>query len=459
MSERLIYGRQLLKNELPFELVQQLEHSNNANTLHIQTQSGFNEDRKKWFCRRCKSEVKPMKPSYCQCSLEECGYCTNCIQMGKVKRCSTFYWLPEPNQFPRVENTLAWGGTLSDQQSQAADDIIHSINHKETRLIWAVAGAGKTEMLFKGIALSLERGYRIGIASPRVDVCLELYPRLQQAFPKIPISLLYGGVDEPYEYTQLTIATTHQLMRFKEAFDLLIIDEIDAFPFDVEKTLQTAAKQSRKTESTLIYLSATPNYEMQKQIKHKKLKASILPARYHGHPLPVPKISSLSNWKKKLLQKDTPSKLYQHMDHLLSKKKRFLIFIPNIKWCREWEKVMRQKYNKYQFECVHSRDEDRKEKVLLMRKESLDFLITTTILERGVTFKDIDVIVVGADDGIFTESSLVQISGRVGRSPQFPTGNITFYYEEISLSMKRAIKQIKRMNKMAKKRGLLHGKS
>lgn len=120
---------------------------------------------------------------------------------------------------------------------------------------------------------------------------------------------------------------------------------------------------------------------------------------------------------------------------------------------------MRQKYNKYQFECVHSRDEDRKEKVLLMRKESLDFLITTTILERGVTFKDIDVIVVGADDGIFTESSLVQISGRVGRSPQFPTGNITFYYEEISLSMKRAIKQIKRMNKMAKKRGLLHGKS
>jgi len=28
MSERLIYGRQLLKNELPFELVQQLEHSN-----------------------------------------------------------------------------------------------------------------------------------------------------------------------------------------------------------------------------------------------------------------------------------------------------------------------------------------------------------------------------------------------------------------------------------------------
>lgn len=456
MSERLIYGRQLLKTELPFEVVQRLEHSNNADTLNIQTQSGFHEDGTKWFCRRCKSEVKPMKPSYCQCKYEECGYCTNCIQMGKVKRCSKFYWLPEPNQFPRIKNPLAWDGTLSDQQSQASDDIIHSINHKETRLIWAVAGAGKTEMLFKGLALSLERGYRIAIASPRVDVCLELYPRLQQAFPKIPINLLYGGADKPYEYTQLTIATTHQLMRFKEAFDLLIIDEIDAFPFDVEETLQTAAKQSRKIESTLIYLSATPNYEMQKQIKHKKLKASILPARYHGYPLSVPKISSLSNWKKTLLQKDTPSKLYQHMDCLLNKKKRFLIFIPNIKWCREWEKVIRQKYDKYQFECVHSQDEDRKEKVLSMREESLDFLITTTILERGVTFKDIDVIVVGADDDIFTESSLVQISGRVGRSPQFPTGNITLYYEEISLSMKRAIKQIKNMNKIAKKRGLLH---
>lgn len=456
MSERLMYGRQLLKNELPLEIIEQLNRTNPDKTISVQTESGFIEDGSKWFCRRCKSEVKPMNPSYCMCQNDKCGYCTSCIQMGKVKRCSTFYWLPEPNHFGIVKNPLAWGGMLSDQQNQAAEDIIHSINHKETRLIWAVAGAGKTEMLFKGIALSLERGYRMAIASPRVDVCLELFPRLQEAFPEIPISLLYGGKEDPYEYCQLTIATTHQLMRFKEAFDLLIIDEIDAFPFDVEETLQIAAKQSRKKESTLIYLSATPNYQMQQQIKRKKLNASILPARYHGYPLSVPKTKRLLNWKKKLLQKISSSPLYRHMEQLLSQNKRFLVFIPNIKWCEEWERVLRKKYSNYRFETVHSQDENRKDKVLAMREEKMDFLVTTTILERGVTFKNIDVIVVGADDGIFTESSLVQISGRVGRSPEFPTGEITFYYQEISQSIKRAIKQIKTMNKSAKKRGLLN---
>lgn len=47
-----------------------------------------------------------------------------------------------------------------------------------------------------------------------------------------------------------------------------------------------------------------------------------------------------------------------------------------------------------------------------MRKGELDFLLCTTILERGVTFTDIDVLVLGAEDRTFTEAALVQISGR-----------------------------------------------
>ncbi|MFK4997169.1 hypothetical protein ACI2OX_04930 [Bacillus sp. N9] len=49
------------------------------------------------------------------------------------------------------------------------------------------------------------------------------------------------------------------------------------------------------------------------------------------------------------------------------------------------------------------------------------------MLERGVTFPNIDVAVIGAEDDIFTEAALVQISGRVGRSSEFPNGTITFF--------------------------------
>lgn len=449
MVEELLYGRQLLENELPVTCKVELEK------LEVQKLSGTTERKGRWYCRRCSSEVTPMTPSFCQCG-DECGYCTECIQMGKIKRCSTLYHLPEPNHFQTINQPLEWRGTLSDQQETAAEDIIQSILNKEIRLIWAVAGAGKTEMLFNGIAIAIERGYRIGIASPRVDVCLELFPRLQAAFPRVPISLLYGDMEESYHYRQLTIATTHQLMRFKEAFDVLIIDEIDAFPFDVDQTLQVAAIQARKKESSLIYLSATPNRLMQKEIKKGKLLATILPARYHGHPLPVPVCRPFPKWKSRLLKKHQYNKILAHMNRLILSNKRFLVFIPNIEWCHQWEAVLKEVFKTVQFECVHSSDVNRKEKVMRMRNEELAFLVSTTILERGVTFSDIDVIVIGADDAIFTESSLVQISGRAGRSPKFPTGAITFYYETISLAMKRAIKQIKHMNKTAKKRGLLN---
>ena len=42
------------------------------------------------------------------------------------------------------------------------------------------------------------------------------------------IALLHGE-SEPYFRTPLVVATTHQLLKFYHAFDLLIVDEVDAF--------------------------------------------------------------------------------------------------------------------------------------------------------------------------------------------------------------------------------------
>ena len=105
--------------------------------------------------------------------------------------------------------------------------------------------------------------------------------------------------------------------------------------------------------------------------------------------------------------------------------------------------------------AVHSEDPERKEKVQRMRDGSIPILLTTTILERGVTFPNIDVAVVGAEDDTFTESALVQIAGRVGRNPKFPTGDITFFHFGKTRAMIRAKNQLIRMNKEALKKGLV----
>lgn len=447
----LLYGRQLLEKELPEDIHKKLLHCSN-----LTKESGFIEEKGKWKCRRCSHEIHRKETSYCGCG-QECSYCTNCIQMGKVKRCSTFYSIKEPNQFTINEKKpLKWEGSLSEQQASASQDIIKAIYQNKTRLLWAVAGAGKTEMLFLGIEQALLSNKRVCIASPRVDVCLELAPRLQAAFPNVPLAVLYGEMEEAYRYTQLVLATTHQLYRFKEAFDVLVIDEIDAFPFHRNEALLFAAHKSRKQESSLIYLSATPDRTMQNSLKTKKLEVTILPARYHGFPLAVPKGKWCGEWKMNLIKKPKITKPIKHMQNLLASGKRFLVFVPNIDWMKRWEQVLKELFKGKKFESVYSSDKLRKEKVLKMRNGELDFLITTTILERGVTFPNIDVLVIGAEDRTFTESALVQISGRVGRSPKFPTGEVTFYHNGWTKEMKRAIKQIKMMNRLAVKRHLLN---
>jgi competence protein ComFA len=82
-------------------------------------------------------------------------------------------------------------------------------------------------------------------------------------------------------------------------------------------------------------------------------------------------------------------------------------------------------------------------------------LLTTTILERGVTIPNIDVAVIGSEDRVFTESALVQIAGRAGRSSEFPTGDVTFFHYGKTSEMVKARNQIFNMNEEGIRKGLI----
>lgn len=75
----------------------------------------------------------------------------------------------------------------------------------------------------------------------------------------------------------LIISTTHQLLRYKEAFDVIIIDEVDAFPYSIDNTLQYAVKKSAKRQSAHIYLTATPSADMKKGLRAESWTPSVFP--------------------------------------------------------------------------------------------------------------------------------------------------------------------------------------
>ena len=81
------------------------------------------------------------------------------------------------------------------------------------------------------------------------------------------------------------------------------------------------------------------------------------------------------------------------------------------------------------------------------KNRQIKIMITTSILERGMTFFDVQVIVYDAHHDLFDESSLIQISGRVGRKLKAPTGNVYFLTSKITLPIIKCIKTIKKKNK------------
>mgnify|MGYP000141157999 CR=1 FL=1 len=101
-------------------------------------------------------------------------------------------------------------------------------------------------------------------------------------------------------------------------------------------------------------------------------------------------------------------------------------------------------------EYVYSSDPLRRKKIVSFENEEIDILISTTILERGVTFRDIDVYILDSTSKLYNVASLVQIAGRVGRKKGYETGEIYFLHQGISDDMKQSESKIKLMNEKAK---------
>ncbi|WP_214480751.1 DEAD/DEAH box helicase [Bacillus sp. SM2101] len=454
--QQYLFGKQLLLHDIPYPLDLIHEHYVNG---YLTYQQGIAFKHGNYYCKRCGNRNKQLFSSFlCARCHEKCTYCRKCIMLGRISECTpVIHWIGPSPDSPRNDGSLQWDGTLSKSQKLASTTIKETIDQHSTLLVWAVCGSGKTEVLFSGIERALQTNKYICIATPRTDVVLELAPRLREVFPSININALYGGsADLKNKLEPLTLSTTHQLLRYYRAFDVVIIDEVDAFPYTVEPMLRYAVNNAKKLTASTIYLTATPHSQWQREVKRQQRNAIVIPARYHGYPLPLPSFRWCGNWQKCLLKHYLPTIVTSWLSMHLQCKKQALLFVPSIDVLHTITMIIK-KFDQ-RIDSVSSKDPKRKEKVAAFRKGDIQILVTTTILERGVTIPNIDVAVLGAEDRIFTESALVQISGRVGRHAASPTGEIIFFHFGKTKAMVRAKRHIQYMNKQGQRQGYINNK-
>lgn len=91
-------------------------------------------------------------------------------------------------------------------------------------------------MMFEGVRIARQMGHNIAIVSPRVDVIIEISHRIKDAFIDERIDVLHQSSRQQYN-GHFVIATIHQLLRFKQHFDTVFVDEVDAFPLSMDPQL------------------------------------------------------------------------------------------------------------------------------------------------------------------------------------------------------------------------------
>lgn len=423
-------GRMFTKAQLPAEL-----------QLYAQTLPAMKEEKGKLCCNRCGQAVDKERHQLPIGAY----YCRSCLILGRVRSDEELYYFPQ-EEFPKAD-VLKWQGTLTEFQVKVSQRLVEAVAKRKDSLVHAVTGAGKTEMIYQVVAQVIDQGGAVCLASPRIDVCLELYRRLKIDFA-CDISLLHGE-SEAYFHSPLVIATTHQLLKFYRAFDLLIVDEVDAFPYVDNPMLYHAVHQAVKEQGTKIFLTATSTDELDKRVSKGELSRLSLPRRFHGNPLIVPQKVWLENFQKYLNQKKLVPKLEQFVKKQRKTGFPLLIFASEIKRGQEFAEVLQNNFPNEKVGFVASTTENRLDVVEKFRRKEITILISTTILERGVTFPCVDVFVVEANHRLFSRSALVQIAGRVGRSMERPTGELIFFHDGTTMAIEKAIKEIREMNQEA----------
>ena len=149
-------------------------------------------------------------------------YCRKCIEFNGLSA-----------QKAIKENkiyTLSLNYSLSPKQNELSNAIKKSFSSNKNCLVYAVCGAGKTELVYETILYALNNQKQVGFCVPRKDVVIELEPRIKVAFKEAKVISVYGEHSEVLT-GDIILLTTHQLYRYNDYFDLLIIDEADAFPY------------------------------------------------------------------------------------------------------------------------------------------------------------------------------------------------------------------------------------
>ncbi|NMB13266.1 MAG: hypothetical protein GX977_13410 [Firmicutes bacterium] len=226
-----------------------------------------------------------------------------------------------------------------------------------------------------------------------------------------------------------------------------------------------------------VYMTATPEPAMLQAARRGAMGLVTVPVRHHGHPIPVPELlidrrhlvpdlprQRVSPRVETCLK--LPAGFWAKLQESLRAGNRVFVFVPRVWLVAEMVKAIaarlkdsggRQEEGLFIPTVLgtHSRDARRDEKRTAFEDQTPAVMVTTSVLERGITVPRADVIILYAHDPLYDARTLMQMAGRSGRAASYPHGRVYFIAATSTRAIGWAISNLKKINAVAKERGLL----
>lgn len=199
----------------------------------------------------------------------------------------------------------------------------------------------------------------------------------------------------------------------------------------------------------MVIMTATPDQLLISKIDSGKMPFVTIPARPHRKPLIVPELIKMDlhfptipgpGW-------EPPPLVRQFLLDIKANQKKALIFLPTIKLIEAVGKGLIQwaQTQGIRGGIIHSQAGNRDKTKAEFREGMLDFLVASTVLERGITIPNLEVMVLLADNEmVFDSRTLVQIAGRAGRLGE--PARVLFTAARITKAMRDCYQSIVRLN-------------
>ena len=357
-------------------------------------------------------------------------YCRKCIKFKRILLNEELY----PKEYPIKEESFHYDlkYALTPKQKIISDECASLIDQSDV-ILHCVCGSGKTEIVLKTISEYLKKKKKVCYAISRREVVIDLYGRFKAIFDKAKVVMVCEGHTSDL-YGDLIVCTTHQLYRYPKTFDLLILDEVDAFPFKGDEVLNNIALNAAKGH--IIYSTATVDEKIMGFISQRESRTLSLYQRPHLKPLIEPKIIMIP----KLIG------YWWLLYHLNNSHGQYIIFCETKKQCLYTYYLLRLFFKTT---YVYSDLKERDENIKAFKDKKYRLIVATTVLERGITIKDVNVILVINNHYVFDKASIIQMTGRVGRNYYNPFGKAYIITNKISKEIKAACAEISYANKMS----------